>query len=920
LSKFQVTSPDGKKFEVNAPDDATDDQVLSYVQDQIKPEEKGFTGAFTEELGNIGEEYKHAFTNPIDTAKGIVQALGAAVQNPELAAKNIGNAFSSLATEFKERPSETAGTFAAQIANPINFLPLGAASTAARMAVKGGKLARVGGTVAGATVGAGTAAFSNVVDEGMRAAAEGRELTPEEAHGAAGLGAGLGGAMSIPVAAISAKPKAKPKEMVDVPEVVPEKLEQPIEQTNAELATNLAEPEVQSGAREWANNTAEGAKAIAYQAGKAVYFRPVQVIRDIGTDAAKQIGDLIYKEERGDVRTTEGPDLIQRRSHAEGEYAQRLDSILDTIRGRLGVNKKDSQAIAEGLNTGKIDKRLSSQLDQSRTLLDDMYNYQIEAGVPIGRVEGFFPRVYDVPRLMKHKGSFIKMLREAGNPDPESTFRKIVANDGMELDDVHTNRVYIDKYGSRRVMHEGGAKKPAHEKARTLDIEYSKLKPFLINDFDSVMARYIHHATRRAEYARTFGADESILNGLVEQVVNSYAKGEASDNLSVRQAVKAIYDEADALQGRGPRFDNEYVNRLARATGNYSIMTHLPLVALASFPETLAPALHGGVSKYIPALSKGIVEAVWESTAAADRFVTGKRHWKKTEWRREAERMGIVTQHSMREAWQRRFGGATGKITTKFMRATMLEQMTNIQKIVANEMAKSMIPDLLKKNTKQAKMELKDFDLGENPSQVDIDYAAQRWAQKVITDPNEATTPLLMQHPGVNLIFQFKRFITTFSNTLLKSLLQNIKRYPNWQKKAQFIAPAVGMVAIAYYTQYLRDWLKYGDAEPSFRKRKDHKERWIDAVDRSGLTGDLSTYYMLANPYRFGFTDSSAKRLFNLLGPVAGDIARTGDIITAEGSTAPKRQARAISKLIPGVNITAAIREPIEKQIEKALR
>jgi hypothetical protein len=35
MARYEITSPDGRKFEVNAPDDATQDQVMAYAQQQF---------------------------------------------------------------------------------------------------------------------------------------------------------------------------------------------------------------------------------------------------------------------------------------------------------------------------------------------------------------------------------------------------------------------------------------------------------------------------------------------------------------------------------------------------------------------------------------------------------------------------------------------------------------------------------------------------------------------------------------------------------------------------------------------------------------------------------------------------------------------------------------------------------------------
>ncbi len=686
---------------------------------------------------------------------------------------------------------------------------------------------------------------------------------------------------------------------------------------------------------------------MAYAIGKIFYFRPVQVIRDINTPAAKKLADMIYKEERNEYREIEGIDLIQNRTKMEGEYGQRMDDIIESLSGRLGIKKTDTEAIVKGLNSenGSVPKRLEKEAQAVRKLLDDVHQYMVDAGVEIGYEKNYFPRVYDTDNLLNPimKKRFIKLLTDHGYSTPESTYNKIIGSDqGIYDPERMSERVQVDNHGTVYVQRamgiEGRASKTSQEKSRSIDIEYDLLKPFLVNELDSVLARYIHHSTRRAEYSRAFGDKEQQLNSIVKEIIDDYEAGKVDSSISMKEAVNTIYDLADSLQGRGPRFESEILNKASRLVSSLETMIHLPLVAMASFPETLAPAVHGGTLKSLPSYARGIGDGILEATAAADKFITGKRHIPKSELRRDAERMGVITVRSLQEAWTRRWGGHSGRVTSKFMRATMLEQLTNIQRLVAFDMARHVIKDYSVeiekgKNVDQNLMELKDFGLDEADMKLvakgevsqalndKIDFAAQRWAQKVITDPNEATTPPIMKHPGWNLVFQFKRFITVFSNTFLKSMLQNIGRFPNWEDKARFVVPMIVSIATAYYAQYWRDWLKYGDANPAFRKLQDSNGRIYDAVDRAGFTGDLTTIYQFANPYRFGHSNWKG-RLYNLLGPAAGDISRVLTSLDRDTTKKSQRekQAKEVVNMIPGVNATHFTRKPAQKMVENLIK
>lgn len=72
--RFEITSPEGKKFEVNAPDGATRDEVLAYAQSQFKPV----------------EPYKPV--SPTDDMSG-----------PQKFLAGMGKGFSDLGTGFKQR-------------------------------------------------------------------------------------------------------------------------------------------------------------------------------------------------------------------------------------------------------------------------------------------------------------------------------------------------------------------------------------------------------------------------------------------------------------------------------------------------------------------------------------------------------------------------------------------------------------------------------------------------------------------------------------------------------------------------------------------------------------------------------------------------------------------------------------------------
>lgn len=74
MAKFNVTSPDGQKFVITAPDDATPEQVMSYAQSQWKAPEPKYDP--TEGMGTIEKVRAGIGMGMAKTARAVGQAVG----------------------------------------------------------------------------------------------------------------------------------------------------------------------------------------------------------------------------------------------------------------------------------------------------------------------------------------------------------------------------------------------------------------------------------------------------------------------------------------------------------------------------------------------------------------------------------------------------------------------------------------------------------------------------------------------------------------------------------------------------------------------------------------------------------------------------------------------------------------------------
>ncbi|MDX8383910.1 MAG: hypothetical protein R8M45_07500, partial [Ghiorsea sp.] len=379
-----------------------------------------------------------------------------------------------------------------------------------------------------------------------------------------------------------------------------------------------------------------------------------------------------------------------------------------------------------------------------------------------------------------------------------------------------------------RHQNDGFTRKQSFEKQRKLDLPYADLEPFLINELDSIMGRHIHGLTTRAEYARIFGKNEGKLNKMVRDFAKEYSALPRSDkSVTLNEAIDEIYALADRLQGIKLSTGNISVDRGIQHAKNASVMIHLGLVTLASLSETFSPAMRGGIGQFSKSMVKALGDAAVETSSTISKMATGKRIFPRTHLREQAELFDAVSQNALVSVMHQRFGSSTSKMTSIFIRATGLEQLTNFQRIIAFDMAQANVKNYAKKLAKGAKgrlkkqleMELKDMGIDptaaikwhndgaktEGAFWYNVLMGAQRFTQQVITSPNEATLPKIMQSPMWSAVFQFKSFISVFSNTFLKGVIQNGRRAETLEAQFRPLAPMVMMVGTAFFVQFFRE-------------------------------------------------------------------------------------------------------------------
>ncbi|HUS95823.1 MAG TPA: hypothetical protein VMX97_03690, partial [Hyphomicrobiaceae bacterium] len=634
----------------------------------------------------------------------------------------------------------------------------------------------------------------------------------------------------------------------------------------------------------------------------------------------------------------------------QGEFNTRLNNVLDPLRAHnpsikdmriIRLPDKANEALITGLRTGVVPKYLEPQARAIRAILDEVRAYSEEAGLNIGYEKNYFPRVWDTRKVVTERGAVETMLMEEGGYTPEvaqSIVAKILREDGSpEMATDRSARLTSKQDFSewrRTAGVQGGPAKGSFEHGRKIDIPDEKLAPWLVNDIEAVLNSYINMAVERAEYARVAGQGEGKLNQIVAQIVDE--SGEAPHKVAQK-----IYDQFDAIQHQFHYLENDAVRHFVRGSNAAEVVLHLGLVSLAQMPEFLAPfAIHrvsgrtaSGLKVPLKSLAVGLLHGAKDAASAASVLLTGKRRIDKTGLTKHLEQIGLIAPMALESSAAARFSGTAGKFTHRFVRMTLLEGITNVQRLVAADVIKSMIVEnsiaLDKGNIRPAKRRMYEQELVElgiapdeaiawnragrpkdGPFQDKMDLALVRGGFQTVIEANPANRPMRYNDPRWAQVLLFKSFMSVFGNTVIKRFGQKMVS-KDWTtpRKLSALSAVLASIGVAYYVQYLRE------AITGYAPRDiDDPKRFSDAVDRSGWSGSATFLWGLFSPFRYGYSDSTSQRIFNLAGPLVGDTAKVADAVM---SGDPEKLAETAAKLTPVLNTNQWSRAEVKEMYEE---
>jgi len=424
----------------------------------------------------------------------------------------------------------------------------------------------------------------------------------------------------------------------------------------------------------------------------------------------------------------------------------------------------------------------------------------------------------------------------------------------------------------------------------------------------------------------------------------------------------SVWDMAKILRNKyGYDMANMSTRKWLQRGSNMATIMKLPLVTLASLPEFFTPMLKGDVSPHhwFMDVMAGSAWAGYKGASGMSKLLFNKHLPAMRKYSKDVGGIGVISDiqllrelgiadiQAMGDLVSTRYAnpnfargglraGSGGSIAGKipktvrgvfnmqtFMQATMLTTLTEMQqlmalrnfqrhmgrrvKFVAKNKGKALKGRKVKL-LKQFKQDLLDYgitediDLDTSSGQAIFNAGALRFIDQVITRPNDATTAKAFKNPLTAPLVLFKRFITTYGNTLLTSVGNDFATKVDNTERAKQVGKvavtAMAMYGAVIFAEIIRGAIKGDLDDDDFKIQPKDFQQFMRRLDRTGLlTAPGTAAVNLTFPYKRGWWDTTQSRMMGeLLGPLGGDATAFGDTLLSDKEDA---WGRFVGQMIP---------------------
>jgi hypothetical protein len=687
----------------------------------------------------------------------------------------------------------------------------------------------------------------------------------------------------------------------------------------------------------WASNSGKKTNGLA-DVARTIFYSTDGELRAVGqiykSPTIKKIADMLFAPAdmgRGGAVSRTYHEAVEQRT------VSNLNKLADILKPFVADSAKLNQIRQLVQNTGSIRRGtpIHDAAMKLRALLDDEFKYLKDAGVDVGKVVDYFPRIVDAERVLRNQADFVEAAVKQYMKDGLAKNRKEAdALAQAWLQSIELGHAGAKKDGTDFVML-GGTPNSDFRKERVFgrSIETDKSNPlakYYIQDPADALTLHFQRTARRAEWSRRFGDDLGEWKKLKQAIVDE------GNVAALRQVVDAI----GVSTGTQRAYQSDAARTAIGFLRTWGAIKLLPRAAITSLSESAMPAIRSG----------NLTRVLGDMVRTVHTLAGGM----KAE-RELAADLGLIS-HAIGDSvlGRRYFALEPGSkvqqdIINRYFRRTGLEQLTNAQRVVAvaagqtflRRLAKDVEGDGARKVSSAALLRelgigdakgfstwlkgLNDGMPGLGDIKADAGFsgqyrtALQRFNQQTSLNPNSSTRPKWANHPIGSLAFMLQSYAYAFQKQVLNRAAVGAKeafvgKGYGLADRATMLAPAMilpALAAIQWGLQAPRDAVF---ADPS-AKEKTPADVFMQVLSRSGLTGVIDPYINMATGVRYGRSAAET-----LAGPALGSLADLGtDAVklavrnSDNTNTAERNFAKAFydATLLPGISLLASFAPPV---------
>jgi|TARA_Y100000015_G_scaffold6463_1_gene5940 hypothetical protein len=636
--------------------------------------------------------------------------------------------------------------------------------------------------------------------------------------------------------------------------------------------------------------------------------------RELGVRFTPEFGKKLTRQTRRRVGYSYAEDV----NFDRGNYKLLFDNAIAPIRKTGEVLPADSKAVLTLLRGGEVtnaNKAVRETADNLREFFNKVLNDAEQVGLEPNKVENYFPRSWDREAIEANPEKFRQLLTKTRKDADGKEFQIVKPKDVDEVVEGMLNK-QNELYSSSSTL--------ITQARKFRNLDDNEFSEFLNNDLVPVVTDYFMGAARTINHKKHFLSLGKDVSARRTEKGNLMLFKQSNEQQFINRFIKPIDDELRAARGKGltknqkkdilkvyesvtgqvDYFDSGVIQGIYDGTKLANAMAYLPLATLSSLSEAFITLGKAPTSSAIKGMQSTIDNGHNFFTKELGQLIKEKHQMPDSELVKEMNSVFLAVDESLADVTNRLAGEGLQNETLKriargFYRFNVLIPWTKTVQLAAFSTGKDMITQNLAKlaspaglssrATQRLRGELNDLgvdidkglawhnkhngkfnkaSLNDEFYKNDIVRGAGRFTNSVIlqTSREYATVPTFMTNPKWDILTQFLRYPTVFSNTVLRNFAKETitDTRANAPKLAAFVVMATNL---AKATNYWR-------SSPEERERIDTEGRdYLDtlkAFQRVGLLGPLEYGLRIGEAISYGQNPIAATGAVG--GPIINDI------------------------------------------------